>query len=77
MISGLDSSRLMDLRLAVMVLGARRGGLGGLPGLLGLLVVLSISTDPISVSLGTYHPLLLVFHGIPVDQLLPSLTRTF
>jgi hypothetical protein len=42
MISGLDSSRLMGLRLAVMALGARRGGQGGLPGPLGLLVALSV-----------------------------------
>jgi len=45
MISGLDASHLKGLRLAVMVLGARKVRPGGSLGLLGLLVVLSIRTN--------------------------------
>ena len=44
-ISGLDSSHLRGLRLAVMVLEAQKVRPGGSLGQLGLLVVLSISTN--------------------------------
>jgi hypothetical protein len=75
MITGLGSSRLMGLLLAVMVWGARTVRLGGLLRLLRLLVVLSVRANHNLDELGTYHPLLPIFHGIPVNQLLPWPTR--